>query len=228
MRQVGVPELLFIVSALRWTAALSLVALVVGGIGGCVVAMLRVLPSRISRLVTTAYIELFQDTPVLLQLFVAYFGIGVFGINVDAWTAATLALSLHASAFLGEIWRGSIEAVPREQWEASRALSLSWLLTLRLVVLPQALRTAIAPTVGFLVQLIKASSITALIGFVEVTRAGQLVSNVTLQPFTVYTVVALLYVGLCWPLSFASQRLEHRLARATSREPRVAEPRAAV
>jgi len=228
MRQVGIPEILFIVEALRWTAALSAVALVVGGLGGCLVALLRVLPSRASRLLAAAFIELFQDTPVLLQLFVAYFGIGVFGINVDAWTAATLALSLHSSAFLGEIWRGSIEAVPREQWEASRALSLSWLKTLRLVVLPQALRTAIAPTVGFLVQLIKATSVTALIGFTEITRAGQLVTNVTLAPFTVYTVVALLYVSLCWPLSFASRRLEGRLARASSRLPRLAGMRAAV
>jgi polar amino acid transport system permease protein len=93
------------------------------------------------------------------------------------------------------------------------------------VVLPQALRTAIAPTVGFLVQLIKATSVTALIGFTEITRAGQLVTNVTLAPFTVYTVVALLYVSLCWPLSFASQRLEGRLA---SRLARVAAVRAAV
>ena len=138
---------------MRWTAALSAVALVMGGLGGCAIALLRVLPSRAARGSAAAYIELFNVKPVVLEFLVAYFGIGVFGINVDAWTAATLALSLHSSAFLGEIWRGSIEAVPREQWEAARALSLPWLATLRLVVLPQALRTAIAPTVGFLVQL---------------------------------------------------------------------------
>ena len=102
---------------------------------------------------------------------------------------------------------------------SSRALSLSWLQALRLVVLPQAVRISIAPTVGFLVQLIKGTSVTALIGFLEVTRAGQLVSNVTLQPFTVYSVVALLYVLLCWPLSFASQRLEAGLAISTRRTP---------
>jgi polar amino acid transport system permease protein len=130
-----------------------------------------------------------------------------------------IALSLHSAAFLGEIWRGSIQAIAPTQWEAARALSLSWVQALRLVVLPQAVRIAVAPTVGFLVQLIKGTSVAALIGYLEVTRAGQLVSNVTLQPFTVYSVVALLYVLLCWPLSFASQRLEFRLSLSTRRTP---------
>lgn len=216
MRPFGPTEFLFIVDALRWTVALSLAALLLGGLGGLLVATLRIMPQRPARLAAIGFIELFQGTPLLLQLFVAYFGIGLFGINIDAWSAATAALSLHAAAFLGEIWRGAIQAVPDTQWQAARALSLSWLQTLRLVILPQALRMAIAPTVGFLVQLIKGTSVTALIGFTEITRAGQLVSNVTLQPFTVYAVVSGLYVSLCWPLSFASQRLERRLMRASA------------
>jgi len=219
MRPFGETEFFFIVAALRWTAALSIGALVIGGVGGLLVAVLRVQPGRIGRWAAMGFIELFQDTPLLLQLFVAFFGLGLVGINVDAWTASMMALSLHTAAFLGEIWRGSIEAIPRTQWEAARALSLSWLQAMRLVVVPQAMRTAVAPTVGFLVQLIKGTSVTALIGFLEITRAGQLVSNVTLQPFTVYSTVAGLYVLLCWPLSFASQRLELRLSRSTRRTP---------
>ena len=219
MRAFGTTELVFIVSALRWTVALSLVALVLGGLGGLVVATLRIAPRRWPRVLASGFIELFQGTPLLLQLFVAYFGIGLLGVNMDAWSAAAAALSLHTAAFLGEIWRGAIQAVPDTQWQAARALSLSWLQTLRLVVLPQGLRIAIAPTVGFLVQLIKGTSVTALIVFTEVTRAGQLVSNVTLQPFAVYAVVSALYICLCWPLSFASQRLEHRLVRLSA--PRV-------
>ena len=219
MRPFGQTELFFIIAALRWTAALSVGALLIGGLGGIIVAVARVQPARPLRWVAGGFIEVFQDTPLLLQLFVAFFGLGIVGINVDAWTAAMIALSLHTAAFLGEIWRGSIQAIPGTQWEASRALSLSWLQALRLVVLPQAVRISIAPTVGFLVQLIKGTSVTALIGFLEVTRAGQLVSNVTLQPFTVYSVVALLYVLLCWPLSFASQRLEAGLAISTRRTP---------
>lgn len=216
MRPLGPTEILFIVDALRWTVALSVVALLIGGAAGLLVATMRIAPQRGLRLAAGAYIELFQGTPLLLQLFVAYFGIGLFGLNIDAWSAATVALSVHTAAFLGEIWRGAIQAVPDSQVQAARALALSWWQTLRLVVLPQALRMAIAPTVGFLVQLIKGTSVTALIGFTEVTRAGQLVSNVTLQPFAVYAVVSGLYVALCWPLSLASQRLERRLMRASS------------
>jgi polar amino acid transport system permease protein len=215
VRPFGPTELWFIVAALRWTVALSLASLLLGGIGGLVVATLRIVPRRWARTLAAGFIELFQGTPLLLQLFVAYFGIGLIGINIDAWSAAVAALSLHSAAFLGEIWRGAIQAVPDTQWQAARALSLSWLQTLRLVILPQALRMAIAPTVGFLVQLIKGTSVTALIGFTEVTRAGQLVSNVTLQPFAVYAVVSALYICLCWPLSFASQRLELRLLRSS-------------
>ncbi|MCX7384802.1 MAG: amino acid ABC transporter permease [Alphaproteobacteria bacterium] len=223
MRPFGQTELFFIIAALRWTVALSVGALVIGGIAGMLVAVARVQPGRLLRWVTIGFIELFQDTPLLLQLFVAFFGLGIIGINVDAWTAAMIALSLHTAAFLGEIWRGSLEAIPGTQWEAARALSLSWMQTLRLVIMPQAVRISVAPTVGFLVQLIKGTSVTALIGYLEVTRAGQLVSNVTLQPFAVYSVVAGLYVLLCWPLSFASQRLEARLAVSTRRtDPRAA------
>ena len=179
MRPLGSTEILFIVEALRWTVALSVAALLIGGVGGLVVATLRIAPRRWARLLAGGFIELFQGTPLLLQLFVVYFGIGLFGINIDAWSAAIIALSVHTAAFLGEIWRGAIQAVPDNQWQAARALALSWTKTLRLVVLPQALRMAVAPTVGFLVQLIKGTSVTALIGFTEVTRAGQLVSNVT-------------------------------------------------
>ncbi len=219
MRSFGPTEFWFIVAALRWTALLSVVALLLGGLGGLVVAIARIVPNRPIQILAAGFIELFQDTPLLLQLFVAFFGLGIIGINVDAWTAAVMALSLHSAAFLGEIWRGSIQSIPGTQWEAARALSLSWVQALRLVVLPQAVRSAVAPTVGFLVQLIKGTSVAALIGYLEITRAGQLVSNVTLQPFTVYGIVSLLYVLLCWPLSYASQRLEFRLSLSTRRVP---------
>ena len=188
-----------------------MLALLIGGFAGLSVAIARVQPSRLLRLLAAGFIELFQDTPLLLQLFVAFFGLGIIGINVDAWTAATIALSLHTAAFLGEIWRGSIQAVPSTQWEASRALSLSWLQTLRLVILPQAIRTSIAPTVGFLVQLVKNTSIVSVVGFVELSRAGALVNNATFRPFQVFTVVAALYFAICFPLSRYSRHLERAM-----------------
>jgi polar amino acid transport system permease protein len=211
-RSFGIPEFIYLLAALRWTLLLSLVAFVGGGVVGFVIAILRTTHSRILRLLTAGYIQLFQGTPVLMQLFLFYYGLAVlYDMQVDAWPAVALAFTLYAGAFLGEIWRGSIQAIPRTQWEASACLSLGYLEQLRFVILPQAMRISIPPTVGFLVQLIKGTSIAAIIGFVELTRAGQLIVNVTFQPMLVYPIVAALYFAVCWPLSLVSRSLERRI-----------------
>jgi polar amino acid transport system permease protein len=211
-RTFGIAEFLYILAALRWTLLLSLIAFLGGGVVGFVVAILRTTQSRTLRLLTAGYIQLFQGTPVLMQLFLFYYGLAVlYDMQVDAWPAVTLAFTLYAGAFLGEIWRGSIQAIPRTQWEASACLSLSYFQQLRFVILPQAMRISIPPTVGFLVQLVKGTSIAAIIGFVELTRAGQLIVNVTFQPMVVYPIVAALYFVVCWPLSYLSQTLERRI-----------------
>ena len=119
-------------------------------------------------------------------------------------------MSLYASGYLGEIWRGAIQSVPWQQWEASAALAMGRAQQLRYVVLPQAVRIAVPPTVGFTVQLVKNTSIVSIIGFVELARAGQLVNNATFQPFKVFAVVALLYFAVCWPISLLARRLEGR------------------
>ena len=203
-RSFGIPEFIYLLAALRWTLLLSLVAFLGGGVVGFVIAILRTTHSRILRLLTAGYIQLFQGTPVLMQLFLFYYGLAVlYDMQVDAWPAVALAFTLYAGAFLGEIWRGSIQAIPRTQWEASACLSLGYIEQLRFVILPQAMRISIPPTVGFLVQLVKGTSIAAIIGFVELTRAGQLIVNVTFQPMVVYPIVAALYFAVCWPLSLA-------------------------
>jgi polar amino acid transport system permease protein len=120
-------------------------------------------------------------------------------------------LTLYASAFLGEIWRGCIEAVPAGQWDGARALALSKPQQLRFVIIPQALRIALPPTAGFAVQAIKSTSLASVIGFVELARAAQIVNNATFRPLLVYGSVAAIYFVMCWPLSFLSQRLERRL-----------------
>ncbi len=213
-RDFATPEFLFLVKSLRWTLLLSLIAFAGGGIVGTVIAILRIVPLAPLRWLATGYIQLFQGTPVLMQLFVAYYGLAVlFHIELGAWPAVSLAFTLYSGAFLGEIWRGSIQAIPRQQWEGARSLALNFAQSLRYVILPQAMRISIPPTVGFLVQLVKGTSIAAIIGFVELTRAGQLITNVTFQPMIVYPVVAGLYFLLCWPLSLLSQHLERRIDR---------------
>lgn len=211
-RAFGASELLFVIAALRWTLLLSLVAFAGGAVVGFVISILRTSHSRILRVLAGCFIQLFQGTPVLLQLFLAYYGLAaLFQVQIDAWPAVAAAFTLYSGAFLGEIWRGSIQAIPRTQWEASACLSLGYLQQLRYVILPQAMRISIPPTVGFLVQLIKGTSVAAIIGFVELTRAGQLMVNVTFEPMVVYPVVAMLYFAICWPLSLFSRKLERRI-----------------
>ena len=211
-RTFGWPEFLFVLAALRWTLALSLIAFIGGGVGGFVIAMARISRFAPLRWLTGLYIQLFQGTPVLMQLFVVYYGLAVLvDLRIEAWSAVALAFTCYAAAFLGDIWRGSIQAIPRQQWEAAECLTLTYPAQLFYVILPQAVRIAIPSTVGFLVQLIKGTSIASIIGFVELTRAGQLMTNVTFQPMVVYPVVAALYFAICFPLSALSQILEKRL-----------------
>ena len=211
-RDFAGPEMLFLLGALRWTVLLTLVAFVGGGLGGFVVALARVSTMRGVRLLAAGYVGLLQGTPLLMQLFLAFYGLAVVtGLRLDPWPAVALAFTLYAAAFLGDIWRGTIEAIPRAQWEAGAALGLRRWAVLRTIVLPQAARIAIPPTVGFLVQLIKNTSVAAIVGFVELTRAGQLMVNVTFQPMVVYPLVAVLYFAVCWPISLAAGRLEARL-----------------
>jgi polar amino acid transport system permease protein len=215
MRSLGPNEVLFILAAVRWTLLLSVAAFAGGAVGGIIIALMRSGQIRALRWIAFGYIKLFQGTPLLMQLFLAFFVPGIFGIDVDPWGAAALGLSLHASAFLGEIWRGSIEVVPKGQWEASAALGLRYWSQMRLVVLPQAFPISIAPTVGFLVQLIKATSLASIIGFVELTRAAQVINNAVFQPFTIFGLVGLTYFILCWPLSAYSKRMERKLVLAS-------------
>ena len=210
MRAFGPQEALFIVLAVRWTLLLSLIAFVGGGIGGLIVALARTAPQAWVRTVAGGYIQVFQGTPLLMQLFLVFFGANLFGGGVNPLVAAAIALTMNAAAFLGEIWRGCIQAVPPGQWEAATAIGLRRLGCLRYVVLPQASKIAIAPTVGFLVLLLKSTSLASIVGFVEITRAGQIINNVTFRPFAVFGLVAAVYFLLCWPLSLLSQRLERR------------------
>lgn len=197
--------------ATRWTVLLSLLAFVSGGIAGLVILFMRVSGSKLLRLATAGYIEFFQGTPLLMQLFLFFFGVALFGIEVSAWIAAWLALTFWTSAFLSEIWRGCVEAIPRAQWEASSSLGLTYVLQMRHVILPQAGRIAVAPTVGFAVQVVKGTALASIIGFVELTKAGTMLNNATFRPFLVYSLVALIYFCLCFPLSLWSKRLEVRL-----------------
>ena len=208
MTSFGWPELYFIVRAAGWTLLLTAVAFAIGGLGGGALAIMRLSRSAILRGVAMTYILVIQSLPVLMVLFMSYYGLSLFGIELPPFLAASASLAIYVSAYLAEIWRGAIEAVPFQQWEASASLALTRAQQYRYIILPQAVRISLPPTVGFLVQLVKNTSIVSVVGFVELSRAGQLVNNATFQPFQVFAVVAAIYFLICFPLSRFSRRLE--------------------
>lgn len=200
-----------LLTGLQWTLLLSLVAFACGGLVGLLVMLGRISQLRVLRILARGYIELFQGTPLLMQLFMVFFGIALLGVDVSAWMAAAIALTLFTSAFLAEIWRGCVQSVAHGQWEASASLALNRLEQLRYVILPQALRIAVAPTVGFSVQVVKGTAVTSIIGFTELTKTGGMIANATFEPFLIYGLVALGYFLLCFPLSLGARYLERRL-----------------
>jgi polar amino acid transport system permease protein len=212
IRELSVNDLWMLLEGLRWTVLLSLVAFVSGGIVGVLVALMRTSTYAVPRWIAYLYIEVFQGTPLLMQLFVFYYGVALVGLDVSAWVAAAIGLTAHTSAFLGEIWRGGIEAVPGGQTEAARALGLTYRHRMIDVILPQAFKISLPATIGFMVGLVKGTSLVAIIGFTELTRAGQIISNNTFQPLLVFGIVGAFYFAICWPLSLLSGRLERKMS----------------
>jgi len=195
--------------AARWTVLLSLVAFIGGGIFGLIFLLMRVDRRPWLRRPAEYYIAIFQGTPLLMQLFLVFFGLPLVGLRIEPWSAAVVGLTLCASAYLAEIWRSGVEALPRGQWDAGASLGLHYVAQMRLVILPQAFAITRAPTVGFLVQLIKSTALASIIGFEELMRAANAINNATFEPFTVYGCVALIYFALCYPLSSYVRALEH-------------------
>lgn len=200
--------------AARWTVLLSVVAFIGGTVIGLAILFARISKRRFLRRIAHGYIEVFQGTPLLLQLFLIFFGLPQFGLRLEPWSAAAVGLTLYASAYLGEIWRSGVEALPVGQWDAGASLGLKRWQELRLVILPQAFRITLGPTVGFLVQLIKSTALASILGFEELVRTADALNNATFQPFRVYGLVALIYFAMCFPLTRYAKRLETRQAQA--------------
>ena len=210
MTQFTSVHVVYLLEAARWTILLSLIAIAGGAVLGLALALARVSKLRMLRALAIFYIQIVQGTPLLILLFLSYFGLSLVGLRLDPLVAAGVSLTFYVGAFLGEIWRGCIEAVPRTQWEASDCLGLNRFQQYIYVILPQAVRIATPPTVGFMVQVVKNTSLASIIGFVELTRAGQIVNNSTFEPFVIFSSVALIYFVLCYPLSVAARTLERK------------------
>ena len=203
--------------AARWTVLLSLIAFLGGAVTGLVLLAMRVSPLPWMRRIVMLHVELFQGTPLLMQLFLAFFGLPLLGVEVSPWLAATVTLTLYTGAYLAEIWRGCVEAVPRGQWAAAASLGMTWPQQLRCVVWPQAWKIAVPPTVGFLVQVVKSTALTSIIGLTELTKTGTMITNAVFRPFPIYALVAVLYFAMCFPLTRYARLLERRYQRGLNR-----------
>ncbi len=210
IRSFGTAEILFLLTSGGMTIVISLCAACLGALIGLAVAIGRLSKVAVIRNMAIGYIVSVQGIPVLILLFLSYYGLPAAGINLPPVIAASLSLAIYASAFLGDIWRGAIQSVPVQQWEASASLALTPVQQYRAVILPQAVRIALPPTVGFLVQLVKNTSIVSIVSVTELARAGQLINSATFQPFAVFVSVAAIYFAICFPLSWTSRRLERR------------------
>ncbi|SFZ84669.1 polar amino acid transport system permease protein [Devosia enhydra] len=211
-QQFSLNHVYFMLTGLGWTIGLAAIALIGGSIAGSVLTLMRVSANPVLSRIAQVYIFVVQGTPLLVTLFIAYFGSTYLGFTVAPLTAIAVAFSFYAAAFLGDIWRGAIQSVPVGQREGAHALGLSGADTMRHIIIPQAIRIATPPTVGFFVQLIKNTSLASVVGIVELTRTAQIVSNATFKPLEVYLTAALFYFLVCFPITLFSRRLEKRLS----------------
>ncbi len=201
-----------LVDATQFTIYLSLIAFFGGGIVGAFITLLRVMPSKITKNFAISYIWLFQSAPLLMLFFILGLGIPrFFEIEVNPWIAAILSLTIFTSAYLADVWRGAIESISIGQWEGAKSLGLKFFSTLRLIILPQSFRISLAPTVGFMVQIIKGSSLAYIIGFQDLMLIGKRWANAPVsgtEPFIIFPIMALIYFFLCFPLTVYSRKLE--------------------
>ncbi len=198
--------------ALQWTGTLVIIALAFGGPLGLLMALMRASRNWLLNALALVVLQIVQGVPLLGMLMFFYFGMPVFlGIQVPALVSVSVAFTIFTAAFLGEIWRGGIQAVHVAQSEAAACLGLTRWQSFRYVVAPQAFKISLPATVGFLVQLIKNTSLASIVGFVELARAGQLASAATLAPLAAYACVAAIYFAICYPLTQWSRSLEKKL-----------------
>lgn len=196
---------------LRWTVLLSLIAFVGGALMASLCLWGRLSGICLFNRVISCYVACFQGTPLLMQLFLIFFGLSIWGINLSSMTAASIGLTLFTGAFLADIWWGAFRAIAPGQWQAARVLGMSRFQTVRHIIVRQAWRHAVAPTVGLAVQVIKNTALASAIGVAEITRIALIINNATLQPLVLFGLLALGYFCLCYPLSRYARYLEERL-----------------
>lgn len=204
----------FLMTGLQNTLVISAITLTLAMLGGLVIAMLDMSKFWPTRSLGLAFGEVIRNTPILVQLLWVYYVLPmVAGINLTAFTALVIGLSIYSSAFIAEAYRAGIQAVPVGHREAAQVLGLSPAQTFMRIVLPQAIRMTLPPLAANFVQLIKYSSLGAVISVAEITRRGMELSASIFRPLEVFTFIAIVYFVICWPLAMGIRLWERRLSR---------------
>ena len=194
------------------TLQISVVSILLGSLLGALAGLMRVQPVRPVRFLAAAYVELLRNIPLMLVLYLIYFGLGAF-FPVSPFWAAVIGLSVFEGAYVAEIVRAGIESVDRGQMEAARSLGMSWFQSMQHVIVPQAVRRSLPPLTGQFVSLVKDSSLASLVSYEELMLVGRQINSRIFSPFEVFLTIGAIYFVICLTLSLLSRWQEARLAR---------------
>src|SRR3954466_1813994 len=205
------------VATIKATIPLTLISFVIGLVIALVVALMRLSSVPLLAPLARVYVSLIRGTPLLVQLFLIFYGLPALGLTFDPFTAAVIAFSLNVGGYAAEVIRPGILSVPKGQWEAASTIGMSYATTLRRVILPQAARTAVPPLSNTLISLVKDTSLASVVLVTELLRVAQVAAAPTFQFFALYGVAALYYWVICLVLSFGQHHVERRLERFVAR-----------
>jgi polar amino acid transport system permease protein len=200
------------------TIQLCFFSLFFGSLIGILIGLGATSKNKLAKTISSLYTRLVRGVPLLMIIFLVYFALPMLetGINFSKGFSAVFALSVYAGAYIGEIVKGGIQSVPKGQFEAADALGMAYFQKFRHVIVPQALKSIIPPGIGFFIALIKDSSLVSIIGYIDLTKAGKVVSNLTFNPIASFLVVAAIYFVLCFGLSKASYFYERKFLQSNA------------
>lgn len=197
----------------KGTIPLTAVSFALGLVVALIVALMRLSPIWPVAAIARFYVSVIRGTPLLVQLFIIFYGLPSLGATIDPWPSACIAFTLNVGGYASEIVRAAILSVPRGQWEAALTVGMNYPSTLRRIILPQATRVAVPPLSNTLISLVKDTSLASTILVTETLRKAQELAAPTYEFFTLYSVAAVYYWVVCVALSFSQSRLETRLDR---------------
>jgi cystine transport system permease protein len=199
--------------ALTFSLSLSVLSFLIGLIIAILTALARISGIKPLRGIARAYVSLIRGTPLLVQLFIIFYGLPSVGVTIDPFPSAIIGFSLNVGAYGSEIVRAAILSIPKGQWEAAYSIGMSYRQALQRIILPQAARVSVPPLSNSFISLVKDTSLAAVILVPEMFRKAQEIAAATYEPLLVYSEAALIYWMICMVLSFIQDRIEHRLDR---------------